>query len=552
MNVNENKNYILIRALKSIKTIHILLVIFAIIYGVRMYRIHPWYDELYTYYSFISRGPVYAAIHWPLPNNHVGYSALSACLNWTGSPTIALRGISYFAAVLNIYLVYALTRRVLNGGEDDKNIEALGILAAILYATVNIVHTISVQGRGYSLSTSCFMMATLMIMNIANTPDSKSEMLPDENAKLKRTGAFGLYAISLALGIYLVPSSTFWVFPVCVVGGVYLLANKKLKELLQLILASVIAAVVVLGLYTIIWLAIGSNLLSKTAGSIYYGIYQIDIIKKAPINSLKAGIDYMLASPYIQSIPRADVINGLWNYLEALFTQFYIYLGVPMIIYLAAVCIFCLIRFVKDRTRFVELFLAVQIIALPLLMIIQCKAPYLRVYTFFGVVVAVSVVWLINLVRIDQLKYSVISIYVVASLVFMLLFTGAYNCTIGEREDHILEALNSYNTVAREVKDIDSIFYVDDYQKYVLKFYFDAEPLEEPLEEADYVMLPTDEMTGVWPFFYTEDGFDRDYVEQCFDEEVKTSYYVIYQRNKVKTLAYKGKNKIKEIIDDFS
>ena len=46
-------------------------------YGYRMFAITPWYDELYTYYYFISRGPVYAAIHWPLPNNHVGYSAIS-------------------------------------------------------------------------------------------------------------------------------------------------------------------------------------------------------------------------------------------------------------------------------------------------------------------------------------------------------------------------------------------------------------------------------------------------------------------------------------------
>ena len=47
----------------------------------RMFAITPQYDELYTYYSFISRGPLYAAIHWPLPNNHVGYSVLSAFLS---------------------------------------------------------------------------------------------------------------------------------------------------------------------------------------------------------------------------------------------------------------------------------------------------------------------------------------------------------------------------------------------------------------------------------------------------------------------------------------
>ena len=61
----------------------------AIYYGWRMFALDPWYDELYTYYSFISKGPVYAAIHWPVPNNHVMYSVLSAFLNIFGNPYIS-------------------------------------------------------------------------------------------------------------------------------------------------------------------------------------------------------------------------------------------------------------------------------------------------------------------------------------------------------------------------------------------------------------------------------------------------------------------------------
>ena len=57
----------------------------AIYYGWRMFALDPWYDELYTYYSFLSKGPVYAAIHWPVPNNHVMYSVLSAFFNIFGN-----------------------------------------------------------------------------------------------------------------------------------------------------------------------------------------------------------------------------------------------------------------------------------------------------------------------------------------------------------------------------------------------------------------------------------------------------------------------------------
>ena len=67
----------------------ILLITFmGIIYIYNMFANKPWYDELYTYYYFISRGPIYAAIHWPVPNNHVGYSVLSAFLDFFGNPYI--------------------------------------------------------------------------------------------------------------------------------------------------------------------------------------------------------------------------------------------------------------------------------------------------------------------------------------------------------------------------------------------------------------------------------------------------------------------------------
>lgn len=498
---------------KSIKNfkIELLLLIFAIIYGIRMFMIRPWYDELYTYYSFISRGPVYAGIHWPLPNNHIGYSVLSACLNFIGSPTIALRGVSYIASVANVYLVYALAKKIFKNFDKDR-LEAYGIMSAIAYATVNIVHTISVQGRGYSLSTTCFLLATIVLLNIC------------EHKYIKKYN-YLVYTLSLFLGIYLVPSSTFWVIPLCIVGGLYLLLNGKVKIMWKLVTASLVAAVMDLCMYGIIWLAIGSNILSKTADSVYYGIYQLTIIKMSPMDAMKAGIDYMMASPYIQSIPRKDVITGLFNYLEALFTQFYPRMGIVLIIFLTLVSVLCLIRFIVDRSRFLELFLCIQIIMLPVMMIIQSKAPYLRVYTFFGVVVAFSIVYVFSLFKLG----SMIT-YLLAVLMMILLFTGSYNCSLGDREDEIVQALMVMEDNGYSPKNIDSIFYVDDYQKYILKFYYDIEPNEVPLAEAHYVMLTDEEMNGVWPLFYSEGEVDREYVQKNYNILGKFGRYTIYNR----------------------
>ena len=85
----------------------------AVYYGWRMFQITPWYDELYTYYCFISKGPVYAAIHWPLPNNHVGYSVLSGFLDLLGNSYIGLRGVSYLCALANLYFLFMCGRKLL-------------------------------------------------------------------------------------------------------------------------------------------------------------------------------------------------------------------------------------------------------------------------------------------------------------------------------------------------------------------------------------------------------------------------------------------------------
>ena len=76
----------------------------------RLFWIPPWYDELYTYESFIDQGVIYSMIHWPLPNNHVFYSALSALVNKLGSPYLGLRGVSLLASAGSLLLLYRLLK----------------------------------------------------------------------------------------------------------------------------------------------------------------------------------------------------------------------------------------------------------------------------------------------------------------------------------------------------------------------------------------------------------------------------------------------------------
>jgi len=105
----------------------------------RLIYLTPWYDELYTYYTFISRGPVYAAIHWPVPNNHVGYSVLSAILDLFGNSYIGLRGVSFICAVANLILIYKIAGKYMSYW--------MPFATVLIYSGFRIVNDLSVQGR---------------------------------------------------------------------------------------------------------------------------------------------------------------------------------------------------------------------------------------------------------------------------------------------------------------------------------------------------------------------------------------------------------------------
>lgn len=502
--------------IKENKIFSLFFVGMVIYYAYNMFAIKPWYDELYTYYSFISRGPVYSAIHWPVPNNHVFYSVLSAFLDYLGNPYIGLRGISFVAACANLLLLYLFARRFLN--------RYLAAGSVFLYAAVWQVNNLSVQGRGYTLSITFYLLTLLCLEKICREQATKWD--------------YAVYAVSLTGGLYALISSTFWVIPVCLTGGIVLLCLKRYRTLWKLIVASLVAAAMTLFLYTLIWLAIGSNLMSKDPANLYYGVYQVTIILKTPFEALGTGMEYMLATPYIQGDARSYIIAELFNYLTALFNLFYSNKGAFLTVFGAAAGVMAIVSAVFNRKKsydkwFFSVYLAVAVVMVPLMLIIQSVQPYYRVFTFLAVPLSLLIVWVLGQIGKVIPKEKIYHWFVFGVMLGCALVTlsgESYNSQYAGRENEIAQIFSE------DVEELETICYMDDYQKYVLKFYYDKEPVEVPITDAQYILLPKELYeekyeVPVWPTMYNHEGIDFAYLSREFTIVKESDSYELYKRN---------------------
>ncbi len=512
----------------------------------RMLAITPQYDELYTYYTFISRGPLYAAIHWPLPNNHVGYSVLSAILDYTGNPYIGLRGVSYICAVANLILVYIICRRYYSHG--------LPFAAMLLYSCMQIVNDYSVQGRGYTLGTTCFLVSVYLAGRICSIEETNKWY-------------YRLLALSFILGLYTVPSSIYWVLPMsfaisaCLLINGYksrgmrprLSDNAYVRKFNVFFIHGVIAALITTALYAMIWFAIGSNLLVKNETSAFYGMSHGAVLLKAPFGCLKTGIDYMLGQPYIQSVSPEEFrmqfipwVSSLFNYMLPGLSNAISY---ALILGLIVAVYECVRHFSYSRTV-INIIIVSNILITGLMLILQLKLPYLRVFSYEAFIVTVSVCTCLERIINTAVRmynyeirqnsaasdserpvhrefetaikgdkwYSGIGVYFPAAVIIAVFVVraagGNFSLQLAGRETDVFSTLYIADVTHRR-----NIAVLDCDQQYLLKFGWDIDCNKTDVEDADCVIIDKDMMTpgysgeDFWKFYQTYETINWDYID---------------------------------------
>ena len=552
----------------------------------RMFSIPPWYDELYTYENFIDRGVIYSMIHWPLPNNHVFFSALSAVLNKLGSPYIGLRGISFLASMGSLLLLYRILRKAV-----PANLAAAG--AALFAAMYNVVQQ-AAQGRGYALS-GFFLLAAVNCLYEICVPDAggisgafagtgqeyekggqKGEGRIKELQKIsgreikgrkikgrkikgrkidRRFWYYVGFAACLTGGLYTIASNLYWVVPVCMAGGLYLLFSGKYKTLFRLIGASLAAALATFGLYTIIWLAIGSNFLVKEEAGPFFGKGHFYVLLHDPFAAFSRGMQAMLSDPNIQSIDRSRFNSEFIQYLERVANQVYPNGGRILLVLTAAGLVLALLLCVRAFWRkdmpvfFLALYTVVLTVMVPVFLTVQCVFPYLRVFTYMGSVLAMLFVLMVyavaDIVRSLAAKGKgaqvparvgkwAAFVFAAAGILFSVYSCRLpeYNAGYDSRDNHIYAALKQLDE-----QEVDTVLVGDVYARLNLYFHIQrcrGKELVMDYEQPDYVLMDKVQ-TGpegealVWPYEMNTQDFPWEWIEEHMEVVFEDDSYIAYQ-----------------------
>ena len=499
----------------------------AFYYGFRLFALTPWYDELYTYYYFISRGPVYAAIHWPLPNNHVGYSVLSAILDFSGSSAIGLRGVSWLSSLISLCLIFTISRKYFPKG--------LALLPVFLFASMGIVNQLAVQGRGYALTSCLYLTAVFELIRIIK-----------EHGERKR--ACVVLGCAFIWALYTLPSSVYFVLPLCIAGGTWLLLEKRWKEFRMLFITAVGSAVCTVFLYALIWLAIGSNLLSKTPDSGCYMQGHISIILNAPVKAMRTGIRYMLDTPYIQSVGRDGYLGKFAVWLGALFENYYAGISVFLLVLTGIGVGMILFRLLleserrnqKSEQRFLEWYLLLTFLLTPLMLFIQAALPYYRVFSFMGIAVAFLVTWLLAQLSgfIGKKKFFYFIEMLAGLGCVCFLFSPSGRAQYSGREAAIEDAYAHMS-----LQNGETVCVTDCDQEYLMKYLYDKEDVHPAMGEADYVLLDREllltkeEMESrdaagadAWKFYVSHEEIAWDHLAEEMDICYENDRFILYHK----------------------
>jgi len=203
-------------------------------------RMPVHYDEAYTYFNFTKRSIFASISYYPVPNNHIFHSVLTnLTYNFPFSELINLRIPTLVVSFLvTIGLFYTFSKLL------NKRIALLLLpLFCLLFPSICYAYL----SRGYMLVLLTFIVCFYATLRLTH--------LKEENQS--DTRYYTYFTIASIVGFYTIPSFLYPFFTCISYSFLYFIINKLYSNAIRLILFCALTTMVVLLLYTPIFIVSG-------------------------------------------------------------------------------------------------------------------------------------------------------------------------------------------------------------------------------------------------------------------------------------------------------
>lgn len=453
----------------------------------RMFYITPSYEEIHDYFYFIGKGPIYTATNWSAEGNHIGYNFLASLLNLMGLPKFAaMRGISCIAAPANLILLYRLSKRYFT--------HWIAFATIVTYSGFELVNVLNIQGRGYTLSVTLFLLSVYLFSRLTLT-ESFSNI------------QYIYLVIIFVCALYICLWNVNWIIPMCVAVLFYLLVNGLrtrrvsgtvgnniyFKQLFNILICEVVAFFIAIVLYTINILGSGASKLLNDGG--FEGLSRVQIVSKDPVRAFLEGIG-IIKNSFGMIRPEGSTYFMRWYHFIYDFSESFTpgFAYVLMLICFVSIFVMiagCILYFEESRTC-IRLIILGQMLWMPFLLIFFKEVPSYESYMFMGAIMAIAVSFVINnfIFTIKRLNIPHIAYWLplITSIVyfFMGVFGKTFFAPYDKEIDETYQAL-----IMVDPREYDEPVVTDTMQEYLIDFLYDIEASDD-IDNADYLLIRRD------------------------------------------------------------
>lgn len=455
----------------------------------RMFYITPSYEELHDYFFFISKGPLYTITNWSLEGNHIGYNFLASLLNEAGIPKyIVMRGISCVAATSNLILLYRLSKRYFT--------HWIPFATIVTYSGFELVNILNIQGRGYTISVTLFLLSIYMLGRLT---------LTESFSNIQYIFLVSIFISALYIHLWNIN----WIIPMCLSVFLYLLINglrtRKvsgtvknniyLLQLFNILICEIVAFLVAAILYII-------NILGSGAGSLstdnrFAGLSRLEIVSKDPVRAFLEGLR-ILKEPFGMIEPEGNTYIVRWYHFIYEFSEGFApgFAHILMVICFVSIFVMiagCVMFFEESRTC-IRLIILGQLFWMPFVLTFCKKVPSYESYMFMGVIMAMAVSFVVNnfIITIKSLDFSPVTYGLPVIMAVVYFFIGVFGKTFfapyNKGIDETYQALIAIDPTSYNNPQVTDII-----QKYLMEFLYDCDSRMvdslEKAKDADYLLI---------------------------------------------------------------